>query len=78
MNTVKNKHFEGTHKLIMDTFRTLVISKHNKISVKDICDVSGINRSTFYAHFEDIDTLMDGVFFVVADNVSSRSVRLAL
>lgn len=44
---------------IMTAFLKLLNkSPLNKISVKDIVDECGINRSTFYYHFEDIHSLL--------------------
>lgn len=44
---------------IMTTFMKLLNKNPlNKISVKDIVDECGINRSTFYYHFQDIHSLL--------------------
>ena len=44
---VKNK--------IADTFWKLTLTKHiDKITVKDIVEICGISRQTFYYHFQDI------------------------
>ena len=46
-NNVKNK--------IADTFWKLTLTKHiDKITVKDIVEICGISRQTFYYHFQDI------------------------
>lgn len=48
-----------TEKAIMDSFIKLLNAKPlDKITVKDIVEDCGINRNTFYYHFDDIPTLV--------------------
>jgi len=51
-----------TRKAIIDSFIKL-LNKYplNKISIKDIVDDCGINRSTFYYYYEDIFALLNEV-----------------
>ena len=43
-----------TNKVLFDALITLMEQKDfEKIKISDICDVALINRSTFYAHYED-------------------------
>lgn len=66
MNTKKNSHYQFTHELIQQTMARLLEKNELKdITVKELCAVSGINRSTFYAHYEslydlwaDIDSIL--------------------
>lgn len=52
-----------TEKAITDTFIKLLNKKPlDKITVKDLVDECGINRSTFYYYFEDIYALLNHVF----------------
>ena len=45
---------------IVDTFWQLLEEKpYNKITVQDIADDCGINRQTFYYHFQDIYDLVE-------------------
>lgn len=37
----------------------LKVKPLNKITVKEVCDLSEINRSTFYKHYEDVFDLFD-------------------
>lgn len=54
-----------TEKAITDTFIKLLNRKPlDKITVKDLADECGINRSTFYYYFEDIYALLNHVFEV--------------
>ena len=51
-----------TKKAIKDTFITLLKEKpFNQITVKDIVDECGVNRNTFYYHYEDINDLLENV-----------------
>ena len=66
VNTKKNSHYQFTHDLIKQTMARLLEKTELKdITVKELCATAGINRSTFYAHYEtlydlwaDIDSLL--------------------
>lgn len=60
MNTKNNLRYQESEQKIKDTVMSLLNSKSlNQLSVQDICKVSGINRSTFYAHYQDIPELLN-------------------
>jgi AcrR family transcriptional regulator len=44
----------------------------NKITVKDIVDECGINRNTFYYHFEDISDLIEAIIISEVDRVMTQ------
>ena len=44
----------------------------NKITVKDIVDECGINRNTFYYHFEDISSLIEAIIIDEVDRVMTQ------
>lgn len=44
----------------------------NKITVKDIVDECGINRNTFYYHFEDISSLIEAIIIDQVDRVMTQ------
>ena len=44
----------------------------NKIIVKDIVDECGINRNTFYYHFEDISALIEAIIIDEVDRVMNQ------
>ncbi len=59
-----------TKRAIMETFIELLNEKPlNKITVKEIVDHCGINRNTFYYHFEDIQDLLVYVLDTEAEKV---------
>ena len=52
-----------TEQLIIKTFLELVDEKSlDKITIQDIADQCGINRNTFYYHFDDIYSLIEQIF----------------
>ncbi len=60
MNTKNNKRRRESVQKIMKAFVELLQEKEIKeISVSDICKMTGLNRSTFYANFIDIYDLAD-------------------
>ena len=58
-----------TKKLIKDTFAELLYEKRNihKIPVTELVKRANINRSTFYAHYDDI--------FQVAEDIKAETMR---
>lgn len=60
MNTKNNKRRkESIHKIESAFIELLQTRELNQISVTDICTITGLNRSTFYANFEDVYDLAD-------------------
>ena len=52
-------HSEQTKRLLADTLKTLLQSKpFHKITVTELVRTCGINRQTFYYHFQDIYALL--------------------
>lgn len=59
MNISNNTKFKSTEERIKNAMLRLLQRKsYNDIFVKEICLEAGINRSSFYAHFVDINDLM--------------------
>lgn len=59
MNVLNNQRYQSTEEKIKKAlFSLLKIRKYNDISIKEICYEAGINRSSFYAHYQDINDLM--------------------
>lgn len=57
-----DKRIEKTQKAIKEAFMDLRAKKPlEKISVKELCDIAYINKSTFYSHYEDIYALSDAL-----------------
>ena len=63
MRNVKNdRRVVYTHKVIKETFLNLLELKElSKISVKELCTLSDINRATFYTHYQDTHHLYHSI-----------------
>lgn len=60
MNTKNNKRRRESVQKIESVFMELLQERElHSITVADICKQTGLNRSTFYANFEDIFNLAD-------------------
>ena len=52
-----------TKQKLAETLKSLMIQKSlDKITVKELVDACGVNRQTFYYHFEDIYDLMGWIY----------------
>lgn len=61
-----------TRKLLQDALVALMQEQHiSKISIRALCEVAGINRSTFYAHYTDQYDLLDKMEQEVLDNLNN-------
>lgn len=59
MNINFNQRYQSTEEKIQKAlFSLLRFRKYNDIAIKEICYEAGINRSSFYAHYQDINDLM--------------------
>lgn len=62
MNIKNNQRYQTMDIKLKATFLQLMQSyDFEKITVKLICETAGVNRSTFYAHFQDIYHMMEGM-----------------
>ena len=51
-----------TQKILKESFLKLLKEKAvNKITVKEVCELAGLNRATFYAHYSDCFDLMEKI-----------------
>lgn len=54
MENTESRRVKMTKRIIKDAFLDLLEKKSiNHISIKEICDLADINRSTFYAHYQN-------------------------
>lgn len=73
-----------TKKAIKTTFIKLLGERPlNQITVKDIVETCGINRNSFYYHFNDIPSLIDEIInetvdFIAKEYRPSRSIRRSI
>ena len=63
-----------TRKAIIDSFLKLLREKTvDKITVKDIVEECGINRNTFYYHFDDIPTMIEEILEEETEKVLGKN-----
>lgn len=59
MNTKNNKRYKISCEKIETAFLTLILNhNYEDITISQICEAAEINRSTFYAHYDDINDLI--------------------
>ena len=69
MNTPNNKRRRESCQKIEKAFMELLQSKElSEITVSQLCKITGLNRSTFYANYMDIYDLADKLRKVLEDN----------
>lgn len=59
----RNRNYEKTEKAIINSLIVLGEKKStiNDITVKELCELADISRSTFYLHYSDIQSIFDHV-----------------
>ena len=59
MNIKNNERYKMSSEKIETAFLSLILTnKYEDISISQICERAGINRSTFYCHYDDINDLI--------------------
>jgi AcrR family transcriptional regulator len=77
-----NKEFESarviqTKQLIKDVFIDLYINRSiDSIGIKEITDKAGLNRGTFYIHYQDIYDLLDEIEDEIISSLSKQFSKL--
>lgn len=64
MNTKNNKRAQGTDEaIIRAVFEIIQLERRpiGKITVREVCEKAEINRSTFYAHYQDVFDVVEKV-----------------
>ena len=65
----------GTKDALTSALRQMMTVKPiDKVTVKDIVEICGVNRQTFYYHFDDVDDLLEWVFEQDSDRVFPHEV----
>ncbi|MBR2663929.1 MAG: TetR/AcrR family transcriptional regulator [Clostridia bacterium] len=73
MNTKNNQRSRDTIERIVRTTTAIMSEKKkpvNKITVNEVCQQAGINRSTFYAHFLDVYDVVEKVERTMAEQLT--------
>ncbi len=50
----------------------MAVKPMDKITVKDLVEICGVNRQTFYYHFDDVYDLLEWVFEEDASRVPAK------
>ena len=73
MNTPNNKRYRDIEESINAAFVSLLQGKELRdITVTDICEIAGIERSTFYAHYNDVAALANDYAAQIEKQVSEQ------
>ena len=75
MNTKNNKRSRNTDEaIIRAAFESMLMGgkQISKITVREICERAGVNRSTFYAHYLDVYDLFERVELHMAEMCRQR------
>lgn len=59
MKSRESKYFATARKMNMALIQILSKKEFELVTVKEICKVADVNRSTFYLHYENIGELLD-------------------
>lgn len=74
MNTKDNKRHQETLQRVYTAFASMLRKQElNKIAVTELCEVANIDRSTFYANFEDISALTNSYAAEIEKQVAAQS-----
>ncbi len=77
MTEKKDRRIKHTQNRIKDALIKLLESKSiYNITVKEICEVADINRSTFYAHYSDQHVLLDILEKEVVSELSDKLAKI--
>ena len=73
MNVKNNRRHQETIDNIENAFVSLLRDKElNKISVTELCEAAKIDRSTFYANYEDISALANDVATKIEEQLKEQ------
>lgn len=72
MNTKNNRRSRDTVEAITRAFFAALHQKGavSKVTVREICEAAGVNRSTFYAHYSDCFDLLERVEQAMATHLT--------
>ena len=61
MNKSESKYFNTAEKMDKAFLELLQRKDFSFITVKEICEKAGVNRSTFYLHYQDQSALLEDI-----------------
>ena len=73
----RNRNAERSVRLLESAFLELLAEKpYEKITVTDVTARADLNRGTFYAHFKNMDDLMNTAVDTLTDTLSNLLVQV--
>lgn len=70
---MESRRVKITKKLIKDSILELLAKKNiNRISIKELCELADINRSTFYSYYDDTYSLLDEIEDELISNIPHK------
>lgn len=70
MNTPNNKRRRESQRKMENAFVSLLQDREiGKVRVTDVCKLAGVNRTTFYANYQDVFALADAVLKRLEEDV---------
>ena len=72
LNKSESKYYNTA--CLMDEALILLLEKkeYSYITIKEICEKAGVNRSTFYLHYENIDDLLSECIKYVGNKINKK------
>lgn len=78
MNKNETKYYNTACLMNEALLKLLEKKNYEFITVKEICEKAGVNRSTFYLHYETMEDLLTESIAYVIENRNSRYIRQEL
>ena len=78
MNTKNNQRARNTDETIVRAVFGIMVDENkpvNRITVREVCERSEINRSTFYAHYLDVYDVVEQVEHTMAEGLTKSFLR---
>ncbi|SEK68516.1 transcriptional regulator, TetR family [Pseudobutyrivibrio ruminis] len=72
MNKNESKYFKSAEKMHTALISLIDEKDFELITVKEICEVAGVNRSTFYLHYDNTNDLLKETIEAVYKDFFSR------
>ena len=72
MNKNESKYFKSAEKMHTALISLIEKKEFELITVKEICEVAGVNRSTFYLHYDNTNDLLKETIEAVYKDFFSR------
>ena len=72
MNKSESKYFNTAKKMDLALISLLKKKSFEYVTVSEICEKAGVNRSTFYLHYETVDDLLNETRLLLSKNEEAR------